>query len=485
MPLSSYSVESPVYIGPPPFVKVIPKKIAPENIKSNQGMAIDRESTEGGQPTVRSYGHAPQTVIFKNGVFITRSSNNTFATNPKDFYRNGPITQIDDYRFGSWVKAGTAVKPAMFDVILPNPHVAYGEGITPLGMFLPNPYDTQVNLRVTSETFNAIPINKTGYYTSKIANLKELLRNSIFDAANRLQPEAVEWIKFLADKGYSIGTSKESEIYSLGIIADTVKEGILAFYDTKSGTLGREADLYEKAKRGISRYGLTDSEAVQAFMRAIMFHEIAHRMGIKGDAESERLQGYLQHEFYSRLAQKFKGARKGRIYEALAREGLDYAAGYEKSLADIVKGLFDIKGRKKDPVNFLVFKLEAEAAALEIPYHLRETYIRRRLEEMVGPLIEGQPVNDYNTKSRRKAPNKKYAKKLEELVEGELVNRIVSKSEKAGVYKEDAEDVNESDKPTYKKIDKSEYKNMKDVGEREGKAESAETDAREAEVPTE
>ena len=101
MPLPSYRVLSPVYIRPQSSVRLEAKKIAPEEHKSMQGEA----------PTVGSYGHASNTVIFRGGEAVTVTSNNKFATTAKDYLRNGPVTQIDDYYFGRWVQNGNENRP--------------------------------------------------------------------------------------------------------------------------------------------------------------------------------------------------------------------------------------------------------------------------------------------------------------------------------------------------------------------------------------
>jgi len=101
MPLPSYRVLSHVYIRPPSSVSVQAKKIAPEEHKSMQGEA----------PTVGSYGHASNTVLFRNGEAVTMTSNNKFPTPMRDYLRNGPVTQIDDYYFGRWVRYGNENYP--------------------------------------------------------------------------------------------------------------------------------------------------------------------------------------------------------------------------------------------------------------------------------------------------------------------------------------------------------------------------------------
>ena len=72
---------------------------------------LERHSGEFIPPTVGSYGHADNTIIFRDGEAVTVTSNNQFPTTIRDYKRNGPVTQIDDYYFGHWINGGNENYP--------------------------------------------------------------------------------------------------------------------------------------------------------------------------------------------------------------------------------------------------------------------------------------------------------------------------------------------------------------------------------------
>ncbi|MCB7441768.1 hypothetical protein, partial [Bacteroides thetaiotaomicron] len=77
-------------------------------------------------------------------------------------------------------------------------------------------------------------------------------------------------------------------------------------------------------------------------------------LGVEGDRKGEELQGLLQAEFYSMMAERFKGTNMERVYRALAHEGIDYARWYSKFR------LFDAESKKDTSIDFVIAKFEAE-----------------------------------------------------------------------------------------------------------------------------
>ena len=120
---------------------------------------------------------------------LRKTSNNKFMTN--DYAKHGDFSsQIDDgiirgeYRFptfDNWKYAGEGNSPNRYDIIQKMSNFDYITGVTPLGIFLPNHRDTQVNLRVTPRIVEAVDPNKIGYFESKKGNLYNNLRNLMFD----------------------------------------------------------------------------------------------------------------------------------------------------------------------------------------------------------------------------------------------------------------------------------------------------------------
>ena len=430
MPLSSYYVLSEKYIGPP-SVKDSPK-IAPEKIKSMQFEA----------PTVGSYGHAAPTQILTKEGAVARTANNRFVASYGDFSKNGYFSQRDDFEIDGMKAAGEDARPNMFSLIPKMPDFGLIESPR-LGMYFPNERDTPVGLRTSHDIVNAVNPNRFGYFQSKLANFNQDLRNLVYDNTNRLNYEASEWVNFLAKRGFSIDTTPNPGIIGLGV----EKGDFLAAYYPGKGYLIREENFHNKAKNLISRYGLTDREAVEAMKRSVLLHEFGHVLGIRGSKKDEKLQGMLQAEFYSTMAQRFKGTTKERIYKALAREGMDYAKDNSSSLLDLMAGGSDKGGNDTRHLKHKFLKEAIELGVEDI-----DDYVNMRMEETLGPVLRGEP-SYRNVKSKSST-----SRKLEEMVD-ESDRKYESKSEK-----------------TYEgKIDKSKYKNMKDAREREAKSEKAET----------
>ncbi len=487
MPLSSYRVLSPVYIEPPPSVKAIPKKIAPEEIKSMQGLPISVASYPWGhyKPSIVKIGKQP--------FVVTRTANNAFYTSVPDYLKNGFFSQQDDYEIEGMKSAGEDNFPNKHNLIPKMPDIAYITGITPARMHL-DVRSSPVNLSVTSRIVEAVDPNKIGYFESKKANLYELLRRVEFDDANRYQAESSAWINFLAQKGFSVDKSRNAEIIGLGTQVDVEKEGWIAAYYPRKGYLVTEVDFHNRVKNLLSRYGLTDREAIEAMKRADMLHEIGHRLGIGGDRASERMQGLFRNEFYTILAENYKGTKWERIYKALSQEGRDYAEAFSLGRAIWDEITADPYPRKTEPLELLIAKFEAQANEIGLSGHARNHYISDRLEETYGPLLGGEPsFRQYKTNPKSqssKSNDKKSSKKrkgLEALIErlkeeaghlkvdeAEYISNELAKNPIR--YFKDKEVEAEEDSVYETKIDKSNYKSMRDVKDKEAKPE---TDAKE------
>ncbi len=96
----------------PPAGRVSPKEGVETRISPEEHNSMKFEP-----PTVGSYGHADTTQIFTPSGVVTRTSNNRFIDTYKDFDRNGYFSQIDDFYFGGWIKAGTKNMPNKFEYV--------------------------------------------------------------------------------------------------------------------------------------------------------------------------------------------------------------------------------------------------------------------------------------------------------------------------------------------------------------------------------
>ncbi|MBI2656144.1 hypothetical protein HYX03_00205 [Candidatus Woesearchaeota archaeon] len=479
MPLSSYRVLSPAYIAPPHSVRVQPKKIAIE----------DNQSMQGGQPNVAAGFFKPGIVNINGIPFVeSRTSNKRYLEPAVDYFKQGHgyLSQQADYEIDGMKAAGEDVKPAMFNIIPKMPDFALIASPRSR-MDFPN-NSTPVNLQTSHDIVNAVNPNRLGYFQSKLAKFEGDLKNLKYDETNRLNYEPVEWVNFLAKKGFSIDTTPNPGIIGLGV----EKGDFLASYYPNKGYLIREENFQKKAKDLISKYGLTDREAVEAMKRSVLLHEFAHVLGVRGDRKSEKLQGKLQAEFYSMMAERFKGTTMERIYRALAQEGRYYAKDYSFWGSLLERMTEDSHSKTDEILEQIYSKFVKEARALELKGEEFSKYVNERMVQTYGAIVEGEPsYKPSRNNSKSKTSN---SKKLEEIVdESDKVSFAITEDgtlaptyEGRRVYgegasmptrfigrniKESKNEDGEAEKTYERRLGKSEYKSMKDAKEREAKSE--------------
>ena len=329
-------------------------------------------------PTVSSYGHGQWSYADKGGDAVTiTSSGNQYKTSLNSLMYHGPITQIDDRGMDRWIANSTINPPSRNNYIMKMPDTSYIRGATELGIWLPHPNDTKIDLKTTPRIVEAVDPNRVGFYVSKDANNEARYRKILFGEASRYRSEASEWIGFLNKKGFNADNSGKAGILGFGV----EKAKFTAAYYPDLGYLVTEVDFRDKARVLASRYGLRGDEAIEAVENTITFHELAHVAGVK----SERLQGLLQAEFYSMMAQRHKGSKKSRIYQALAKEGADYANAH--SLSHRLSGLLHTEHDGR--LDAMVRKFTAEAEAMGIDPEDAHKYVNDRVNETMGPLVSG------------------------------------------------------------------------------------------------
>jgi len=407
--------------------------IAPEDIKSNR-------IYEQGKPYfIQIDGEA---------YAVKRTANNTFYTSLTDFLKYGFFSQQDDYGIESWKAAGEDAAPYLFDEIPKMPNLTYITGITPLGLFLPNPGDTDVDLRATPRRIEAIDPNETGFFDSKKGNLyHELRSNLLFDDTNNYHYDVAEWIKFLEEKGLTYEKSGRQGILGLGIHSEP--ESILAGYFPKQGYLIVDPDFSEKIEELTSMYGLTDKESIDAMKRHVFLHEIAHALGVSGDRRGEELEGSLAYEFYTTQAEKFKGTKFEKIYKALAQRNRDYAE-YFSAWNTFKRTLTKEVYSKKGSLEQLTAKLEAEGIALGYRGMELNRYVEHRVREIYSALIEDDASeNEPQSRAEQSRAEKSYSKsKSSDSGKGTL-EKMIGWATKGKIIKK------------YEKGEKQEYKNIK------------------------
>ncbi len=394
------------------------EKIAPEDIKSMTGLPISVSSSPYGD-------YKPSFVKGKGGKVYaaTRTANNLFLTPLEDYSKHGFFSQMDDFnRFEEWVSAGEDNFPNKHDLIRKMNNIAYIEDITPRRMSFPNPRDTAVELYTTPELVNAVDINKVGYFVSKAGNLHNFLRSDVlFDDANRFHYDISEWIDFLDKKGFSIEKSKNEEFSGLGVEVDVANEKYVAGYFPAKGHLIVEENFHDNLEKLMYLYGVSGSEAVEARMRATLLHEIGHRLGIEGDRRGEELEGELLAEFYSKLAENFRGTDFEGIYKALAQQESDYAKSFSlsnKIWSEINAELFP--KRLPGAIALLADKFESEADALELSGWNKVMFVEGRLREVYGELLKEVPSHKQSISDK---------KQLEEIIQDNLNEKVEIKTE--------------------------------------------------------
>ena len=158
-------------------------------------------------------------------------------------------------------------------------------------------------------------LNKVGFYTSKLENFRQDLKNALYDEFRNIDPELLEFAKFLESKGHN--KPRTVEYIGVGKI-----RGIAAIAEKESSTFifGSE-NLFKEAMAIARSRGLDGPEAIRFVKEYVIRHELAHIYGV----DSEREVGLLLKEFYEKKAKNFKGTKREKYYKAIAAEARDYA----------------------------------------------------------------------------------------------------------------------------------------------------------------
>lgn len=443
-------------------------EIKPEEIKSGKPPRI--------QNSFGSYGNLPSSPTFIGDIAFMRSSNRLEAYRKSDVDKYGLPTSWEESapRMDSWNFAGKGNYSSRHNWIPQTPNVLYITGF-PLGMYL-HEADTKVKLR-TSHEINIGAINNTGFNVSKTHNNPYSgLRNLLWDERGDYREEVLERIGHLLSKGLKPKRA-DAPVFGVGVTYDD--KNLAEYYPQRYVVTNIE--FAGKIRKLAKLYGLEDPEAVRAFMRRILTHEaIMHGLfDVDGDRVSEKKTGLWDEESYGDIAEK--SDRKGRrIYEALAQSGRDYAESFSLRRAILDEITAELYPQKVTPFGRLIKKLEDEAEAFELSPKGKIEYVKMRLKHMYDDLLEEEP-----------SP-------LERIVESDKTSFIIAKDGKVSyegrrVYGEGASmptrfigrkgkgNEERAEEQHNGRIAKSEYKNMRDVKERE-KDEQAEREAPEAET---
>lgn len=374
-----------VYRGTPTVSSGSVPKVAACDIKSGPGIGT----------TVGSDGHAKNVLLLSkdaqgNPVRKNITANNSYTS--YDVSANGYFSpQMDDgvirngiqFRpIAYWFANGNENPPARNNVMPRISDLTNGqlnslwhmEGITPLGLWLPNKHDTNPNIYTTQDLVAAYDMNARGQLASKVEEFRQKIKTGVLhNDANQLHYEIARWYEFLDSKGVH---PNESPVHAIGV----GNIGGLAGYNDEIKSLSADLNFHERAKEWIGRFGLTDREKVQAMERAIILHEIAHAFGIDGDRRGEQLQGRLWAEFYSTLAKEFEGTRWQTIYNTLSEVGKDYAESY--SFFNYLKhqASHEEARRQTTTFNILLNKYQIEGEEKGLEGKALEKYVESRIK---------------------------------------------------------------------------------------------------------
>ncbi len=380
--MASYKILSEHYKGSP-SVKSSPKVDA-KDIKSGPG----------NPPTVGSFGHAANTIIFRNGEAVTITSNNKFPTTIRDYLRNGPVKTRDDYYFGHWIQAGTDNYPDREwnkeISSVPMPKVAYIEGIKQLGTPSPNPYDTPVVGYATPTIANIGPINDTGKNVSRVENRRGDVLKFLYDEKG-LREEAVAWGPFLERSGIPI--KREYPVYAIGVEHDVGGLDYVAAYYANPAKryLVFESNFDKKVKSLAARLRIPE----QAVKDSIISHEVIRHGGaeIGGDRADEELQGLIGSKFHTHMVDIHKGTDKERTHRRLAEWESSYADEFSfwNSIKDaITQSSHSAPGPKR----LIAETVLQHGIALGKRGKELGKYVKERVDEVYGTLDDEPSYKD-------------------------------------------------------------------------------------------
>ena len=390
--MASYKILSEHYEGSP-SVKSSPKVDA-KDIKSNLGMAIDRESTSGGQPTRGSYGQAAETVIPTKYGVINRSSGVKFETSWRDYLRNGPLFNNDGKGHGGWIKNGTNNYPNREwnkeISSVPMPKVAYIEGIKQLRTPSPNPNDPPDVGYTTPTIVNIGPINDTGKNVSRVGNRRGDVLKFLYDEKG-LREETVAWLPFLESVGIPI--KRENPVYAIGVEHDVGGLDYVAahYANPAKRYLVFESNFDKKVKSLAARLRIPE----QAVKDSIISHEVIRHGGaeIGGDRADEELQGLIGSKFHTHIADIHKGTDKERTHRSLAQWESSYADEFSfwNSIKDVIT---QSSHSTPGPKRLIAETVLQHGIALGKRGKELEKYVKERVDEVYSRLDDEPSYKD-------------------------------------------------------------------------------------------
>jgi hypothetical protein len=193
-----------------------------------------------------------------------------------------------------------------------------------------------------------------GRYLSRNTTLEQLLRQTLFDEVEGLNPLTKSWISFLAEKGYKNGP----EITAIG--TENMSAEAAIWYRS---IITASKHLSEWADAHANHLGIDSYQGRLAYKISTILHELGHNRGVL----SEHKLGLLLQEFYEMMAKNFEGRDEEAIYRAIARGEAEYAEshkpqGFSRYLKSCTKSLRNGQGLTESELRELISKYETEGA---------------------------------------------------------------------------------------------------------------------------
>jgi hypothetical protein len=254
---------------------------------------------------------------------------------------------------------------------------------------------TDVNVPV-KELEGTVPLNKVGFYVSKLANAYEHSRNLIFSDYPDVPGYNTE-TEALAEK---LGDGRE--VTALGV-ENLENAAARLYYDNGTSKLVESTDIYEKAAAIAQKHGLKGKQAIDEVIKSFEKHELVHnsdhRKGLS-EEQKEIYVGELLAEFFSDRAE-IVDEKLARIYRKLAEENEDYAEGHRN-------------GTLMSKIEYFSRKY-AEARARGMDEDKAIKYATKSVEELekseLEETVENEEIGEAREDAAKAEKNKEYSER--------------------------------------------------------------------------
>jgi hypothetical protein len=240
---------------------------------------------------------------------------------------------------------------------------------------------TDVNLYIR-DLAGRVPINKVGYYFSKIANLEQDLRNLIFTdyffkEPPNYNPETLAFLEFLIEKG--LGPAREIEAIGVRNLEDDVAQTARS---NGTAALIAAKDMYEKLRSVAQSHGLEGDEAVWFEKLSTWYHELCHVYirQLMSKSNEEVKVGELLAEFFGQRSSLLE-ERIAKYYKTLSSQHENYALNCksQKLLSSKLESL-------NSKIESLIRKYASEARAIGMNDEEMMAYVTDRIEGEINEL---------------------------------------------------------------------------------------------------